>query len=479
MINSLKVMYSRRYPEILVYMLQNTEYRAGPYLAWYWRTQDLNKVITRRSLDKTKAARLLLLVLQAGILLQICLGLLLIALWQWNGLTGGAAFGLALLVAYPVIWAHLIAVPLVLGRELSVKPRERRLIKESERIFAAHPGIKIAVAGSYGKTTMKEILLTVLGEGKKVVATPANKNVASSHAIFAKKLKGDEDILIIEYGEGRRGDVERFAQTTHPTHGIITGLAPAHLDKYKTLQAAGKDIFSLATYLHGKQIYVNSESEVVKPFVEPSYQLYDAEGALGWKVSDVVLSPTSTTFKLSKGKISLRLHSSLLGKHQIGPLSLAAGLAFQLGLSEKQVIAGVAKTVAFEHRMQPYQLSGGWIIDDTYNGNIEGVRVGTALLAALPARRKLYVTPGLVDQGAETERVHIEMGKLIAHAKPSIVVLMQNSATKFIQNGLEAQGFRGEVLIETNPLNFYTNLDQFVASGDVVLMQNDWTDNYA
>ena len=59
----------------------------------------------------------------------------------------------------------------------------------------------------------------------------------------------------------------RFAATTQPTHAVITGLAPAHLDKYKTLAAAGEDIFSLATYLKGKNVYVNNDSPEVKPFL--------------------------------------------------------------------------------------------------------------------------------------------------------------------------------------------------------------------
>lgn len=129
--------------------------------------------------------------------------------------------------------------------------------------------------------------------------------------------------------------------------------------------------------------------------------------------------------------------------------------------------------------MQPYQLNDAWVIDDTYNGNIEGIRAGTELLAALPAKRKLYVTPGLVDQGRETENVHRQMGELIAAANPNVVVLMQNSVTKFIRSGLEAGKFKNELRLESNPLNFYTNLNHFVAAGDVVLMQNDWPDNYA
>ena len=71
------------------------------------------------------------------------------------------------------------------------------------------------------------------------------------------------------------------------------------------------------------------------------------------------------------------------------------------------------------------------------------------------------------------------MGEYIATAKPDIVVLMSNSATGYIKDGLKEAGFKGEVQEVKDPLTFYKSLDLFVAEGDLVLMQNDWTDNYA
>ena len=472
--------YLPSYPATLVYMLQNTEYHVWPYLRWYWRTQDFSGVIRRRRLERTRAARLLLLALTCGMVLQIAAGLVLIGLWRRHGLVGGWAFGAALIVSYPVVWAHLVAVPLVLGRTLLIRPRELRDIIRSEKVFRDHKGIKIAIAGSYGKTSMKELLLTVLSEGKKVAATPANKNVAVSHAQFAGTLTGDEDILLIEYGEGAPGDIAEFAKTTHPTHAVITGVAAAHLDRYKSTEAAARDIFSIAAYVPDKAyMYVNSESPAAAPFIESAYGRYSREGALGWKVRDVGVSVTGLEFTLQNGKRKLKLRSGLLGRHQLGPLSLAAALASEHGLSDKQIAEGIARTLPFEHRMQPYQLNGAWVIDDTYNGNIEGIRAGTELLRELPAKRKIYVTPGLVDQGKETAAIHEEAGRLIAASGARTVVLMENSVTQFIERGLSEAGFSGELRIESDPLNFYTNLSHFVAAGDLVLLQNDWPDGYA
>ena len=478
MIETLASIYGPSYASTIVYMLQSTEYRAGPYLKWYWRTNNFSRVARRKLLDRTRAADLLLIALRTGMILQLAAGLGLFIAGLSGRATGGVEFGLALMLSYPVVWAHLVVVPLLFGRWFIAVPKEKQAVLRSKSVFKKHSAIKIAVAGSYGKTTMKEILLTVLGEGKKVAATPANKNVAPSHAIFAKKLDGDEDILIIEFGEGAPGDVKRFSATTQPNIGVITGLAPAHLDRYKTVEAAGRDIFSLADYLNDQEIYVNTESPSLKSFVKPKHHTYDSSGVMGWKVEDVKLEPNKASFTLKKGERVLKIKSELVGRHQVGPLALAAALADKLGLTKEQIEAGAAKTVPFEHRMQPRLLNGAWIIDDTYNGNIEGIRAGLALLKELKAGRKIYVTPGLVDQGKENERVHKEIGQLIAEAKPDQVVLMRNSVTNWIEQGLEESGYKGELLIKTDPLEFYSNLDQFIAAGDVVLMQNDWTDNY-
>lgn len=459
-------------------MLQSTEYQVSPYIHWYRRTKDFSRVMYRRKLEKTRAAKLLLLAISLGMIVQILAGLLLVWLGYKNNQVIVTILGTILVVIYPFVWAYAIVVPLWLGRVLIMWPKERKLIKASAQIFKKHPGVKIAVAGSYGKTSMKELLKTVLSEGLDVAATPANKNVASSHAVFAQKLTGKEQVVIIEYGEGAPGDVARFAQTTDPNLGVITGLAPAHLDHYPSLEAAGVDIFSLADYVGQDNVYVNGQSVAAKPFLKPENHVYTEEGVGGWKVSNISVGFEGTSFTMKKHTKTMHLHSGLLGRHQVGPLAMVAALAEKLGLTAAQIEAGVAKTVAFEHRMQARAVRGAWILDDTYNGNIDGLKAGLRLLTDLPAKRKIYVTPGLVDQGIENERVHLALGRAIAHAKPDEVVLMENSAYPFIQAGLEAEKYAGKVIVQTDPLDYYTNIEHFLAAGDVLMMQNDWTDNY-
>jgi UDP-N-acetylmuramoyl-tripeptide--D-alanyl-D-alanine ligase len=459
-------------------MLQSVEYETKPYLAWLRRLTDFRTVMQRRSLDKTRVATLFVWFLRIGIVLQMALGLWLLTTASVGELLPRLALAVVLVLSAPIVWAYAVLLPLVVARRFVIVPRQRRLVSETAKIFAVHKGIKIAVAGSYGKTTMKEILLTVLSEGKRVVATPANKNTATAHHAFAKSLAGDEDIIIVEFGEGKPGDVAQFTKTIQPDIGIITGLAPAHLDQYGAFENAARDIFTLADYLDGKPVYVNAESPDIEPYVREHFIGYDRLGAGKWKVNNVKVALEGTSFSLSNSAEKMSLHSGLLGEHLVGALSAAAAIASELGLTPKEIAAGIAKTAPYEHRMQPYRLAGGWVIDDAYNGNIEGIKAGTELLSQLSATRKIYVTPGLVDQGAETQRVHVLAGQLIAKAEPDIVVLMNNSVTEYIREGLSQAGFRGEVRVEERPLQFYTHLEHFLAAGDICMLQNDWTDNY-
>lgn len=470
--------YSPSFPRTIAYMLQSSEYDTSAYLHWLMTTRNFSAVAHRRQLDKTSVAGMFMAFVTIGILVQYAGGLL-IGWWAMaNGVMLLTMFALLIIVATPITWALLVIIPLALAKRFVINPRIKRMERETRDILQKHSAHKIAVAGSYGKTTMKELLATVLSEGKRVAATPGNKNVATAHYDFAKSLNGDEEVLIIELGEGKPGDVKRFSQTIKPDIAVITGLAPAHLDHYKDIDDIADDIFSLAGVVKAENLYVNADSPEMMPYIKDSYIQFSRSGVSDWKVSGVDVSIHGTNFELIGPDDSIDIKTGLLGDHLVGVLSTAAVIAKSVGLSSKQIQDGVSKVIPYEHRMQPYHLAGAWIIDDAYNGNLEGIKAGTRLLGKLDAKRKVYVTPGLVDQGKNTQEIHREVGRLIAAVKPDIVVLMKNSVANAIQEGLKQGSFSGEMIVKEDPLAFYQNLDQFVAAGDVVLLQNDWTDNY-
>lgn len=456
-------------PMKLVYMLQQVEYDSFKFADWVDTIPNLLTIQKRQALDMTARAKATLVV--AYILWGVPLiGGLLLAL-------NHQLLGLILAVFAPLFCVVGLFVFNGFFGGLIVKPTEAKEIKRAIQKLENLKALKIAVLGSYGKTTMKEVLSTVLAEGKNVAATPGNKNVLISHARWVTSVNSSTEVLIFEYGEAEPGDISKLAGFSHPEIAIVTGLAPAHMDGYGNLDEIAEDFEAIYTTTSETNVFINQQSSELTARLKKGVP-YNSKKVDGWTVSNIKVTPEGLDFTMSKNQRVLRLSSGLMGQHNVGPLAAAVAIASRLGLSDKQIQAGVLKTQPFEHRLQPYNLGGATILDDTYNGNLEGVKAGLALLKSLPAKRKIYVTPGLVEQGTDTQQIHEEVGYAIAAAKPDQVVLMNNSTTASIKQGLNKGDFKGEVKIESDPLNFYTNLQHFVAAGDLVLLQNDWTDNY-
>lgn len=464
-------MYRPLYLRTLVYMLQESLYDLRPYFEWYQRTGDFSNVMKRKKLVMTKKAQLLL----GWLWLLIAIG------WVISGyliLTQSFIMLLALIILAPYVLAAGLAVPIVFGTVLIQRPREKKIIVEAKAKLAAHKGLKIAIVGSFGKTTMKEILSAVLSEGKKVAATPGNMNTPLGISRFIANLSGTEEVLIFELGEYYPGDIRELCDLVQPDMGVITGINEAHLERFKSIDRTIATIYELADYLGDKPLWVNAESKLAKEHIRDGNFAYTQKGVGKLKVQHAKTGLEGTDFQIVGGGTKLHLHSDLLGMHNVGPLTAGVAVASHLALTAKQIEAGIAKTKPFEHRMQPAEASGIWTIDDSYNGNPDGARVAIEFLSGLKGHRRMYVTPGLVEVGSATAIVHTQIGLMLAD-NVDVVVLVKNSATPFIAKGLEAGNYKGEVLWYEDGLSCLNALSQITKPGDVVLLQNDWSDNYA
>src|SRR3990167_4021741 len=256
----MKALFSRyhpRYMRSLVYMLQASEYNIRDYLAWYGRTRDFSRVEKRKRLEKTPKALALLAVSWAAVLI---VGAIVVAgILAADNMSHVAAVGL--LITFPFVLPYVLAVAILVLRVIQW-PVERYITSQAARALARHPAVKIAIAGSFGKTSMREILKTVLAEGKKVAAPPGSYNTPLGIAQFVRTLSGDEDVLIFEFGEYYPGDVRKLCELVEPHLGIITGINEAHLEKFKTIERTAATIFELADYYPGD---VRKLCELVEP----------------------------------------------------------------------------------------------------------------------------------------------------------------------------------------------------------------------
>lgn len=463
-------LYTPRYPKTLLYMLQSSEYRVKDYFAWFHRTRDFRRVMKRRQLESTNKIKLLAVAEMVLVVTVIISSWYLAQIW--------IPLWLLPVILLPWVLAYGLIIPLALGDSLIRRPRIKKMKTEARNKLASHKATKIAIAGSFGKTTAKEVLMTVLSEKFNVAATPGNMNTPIGISRFVQTLNGNEDILLFEFGETHVGDVKELAEMVHPDLGVITGINEAHLMTFGSIENTIKTVFELQDVLGDEKVYKNKESRYVRDAIDADDPLaYGLHGVEGWAVGNSISTITGTTFTLDRHDKTIQAQTKLLGLHNIGVIALAVTIADKFGMAVQEIESGIQKTKPFEHRMHPYELSGAWVIDDTYNGNIEGVEAGLTLLGSFEAKRKIYVTPGLVEQGDKTQVIHERIGRKAAEVA-DVIILMSNSVTKHIQTGISQAGYTGELEIIEDPLGFYTNLEHFVAAGDIVLMQNDWTDNY-
>lgn len=467
--------YNPKYVRALVYMLQASEYNIGDYLRWYHRVGGFRHIEKRKQLVKTPKA---LFIFAAAWLMLIGLYAGAVSLVLSQGSFLHYVVAVVILMLAPYILGYLLLVPVVIVKLLQW-PTERLIIRRASFGLQKHKGVKISIAGSYGKTSMREMLKTILSEGKKVAAAPHSYNTPLGIARFIGGLSGDEDILIFEFGEYYPGDIAKLARMVKPDMGIITGVNEAHLQKFKTLKQTVGTVFELSDWLGKKPVYVNGESPLALARAKKEHIMYSRAGVGSWKVKDAETNLDGTRFVLYDSSQEVALNSQLLGLHQVGPLAAASHLALQLGLTLSQVQEGVSKTMPFDHRLQPKNDNGVILIDDSYNGNPDGVQAIITFLASLNGYRRWYVTPGLVEMGSQTEEIHKNIGWSLAKANIEKVVLIKNSVTGFIEEGLKQANYEGEIIWFDDALKAYAAMPQMTVAGDVVVLQNDWADQYA
>ncbi|MBV9159314.1 MAG: hypothetical protein JO019_01820, partial [Candidatus Kaiserbacteria bacterium] len=344
--------FHRRYFRSLVYMLQASEYNLHDYFAWFARVTDFRTVEKRKTVVWTAKARTLygaLCVFSA----VVSLAVIVIA---WHTPATALLVALASLVFDALIAPYALGFATLVANALQ-RPLENRLIAKAKQKLAGHKGLKIAIAGSYGKTSMREILRTVLSEGKKVAAPPGSFNTPLGIVSFIDSLEGGEDVLVFELGEYYPGDIRKLCEFVEPQWGIITGVNEAHLEKFGTLEQTAATIFELADYIGEGVVYVNAENAAARERAAASHILFSRERVESpegeWRIVRPETNLRGTSFALIRGVVAIHAHSRLLGLHMVGPLAAAADIASRVGLTTQEIEDGIKKTAAFDHRLQP------------------------------------------------------------------------------------------------------------------------------
>lgn len=341
----------------------------------------------------------------------------------------------------------------------------------------------VGIAGSYGKTTTKNILATILSEKYQVLASPKSYNTPYGlMRTINENLDKFDQVFVAEMGAVKKGDLKPLCDLISPKYGILTKLGLAHLETFKTVENITKGKFELIERLKEDGIGVlNGDDDRQKEYYK------DKKDTVKWygiknKDVDTRGENIKCTYEgmsfdvIFKGdKTKYQFQTKLLGEANIYNILGALTLAKEMGVSISQMQSGVKKLKPVEHRLELKQMSDIIIIDDAYNSNPEGSKMALDVLSMMPGKR-IIVTPGMVELGPKEEELNEEFGRYIAsHA--DVAILIGEKQTKPIYNGLIKEKFNKDNIYVLNDVKKAFGLLQKLKTGKTyALLENDLPD---
>ncbi len=386
-----------------------------------------------------------------------------------------------------------VLMPEIVALAIAVNaPMERKIAKKyiKKCKFALNNGnlIKIGITGSFAKTTVKNILTTILNVKYKAYCTPSNYNTPLGICRAVNDLPEDCQVFVAEMGARKVGDIKELCDIVKPTYGIITGVGSQHLGAFKSRENIYKTKKELADFLQtvDGEIVFNAENEYTRKMYDEykgenksaisGCEFLSQSGDKVW-VEDVLCDSNGLKFILHIGGESASCASKLIGRHNLTNILMCVQMAIKLGLNIVQIAQGIENIAPIEHRLQTIELpSGITIIDDSYNSNESGAKLALQTLNMFSGR-KIVATQGIVEMGAEQSRVNFELGESIAKCADIAILIGVNRED--IRLGMLSGNFCDKNIYLVEHLDNAKELfSAMLRKGDVLLLQNDLPDNY-
>lgn len=468
-IQGLTRLYSWRMPRTFVIAFR--EHHSSPYkfLKWLWTT----KTFRTRYNVFWESDKPLVVLLLAGMWGLIISAIWILYQWAWFGDVGYWAFGAALLIGYPLIIAHSLAVGVWVKRAIWYLSHPKRLGRffvahvlelQVKRLRRRHSFKVVAVAGSVGKTSTKLAIADLLGQSIRVLHQAGNYNdrITVPLIFFGQKepsiwnvfgwlkLIGENtasishsypyDVVVVELGTDGPGQMADFAYIK-PDITVLTAISPEHMANFHSLDAVALEELSVFDY--SERVLVNADDIAGKYLAGREFEEYSL-------VTNVVHNyyAKSTSRSLDGQKLNIEFPSGKLTAHvkYIGSqgakfAAAAAAIADMLGVTHADIEQGLTRLKAFAGRMQVFEgLRGSLLIDDTYNASPLSVKAALDVLYAHKAAQHIAILGSMNELGEHAHAAHVEVGEYCNPEKLTMVVAIGADAERWLAPAAKRAG---------------------------------------
>jgi UDP-N-acetylmuramoyl-tripeptide--D-alanyl-D-alanine ligase len=359
------------------------------------------------------------------------------------------------------------------GRPIAVEDTLVSLQLLAKAVRQLWAGPLIAVTGSAGKTTTKEAIAHVLSTRFRVHKSEGNFNNHFGLPLMLLKLGPEHDIAVVELGMSHLGEITALAQIAQPDTGVVTNVAPVHLEFFSSIAEIARAKYELIESLPASGTAVlNADDEYVSQFGR------DFKG----KVITYGFAPTSTvraenvqsrgeqgsTFDIIARGEHVHATLPLLGNHNVHNALAAVGVAREHGMELTEATAALAGLVPADKRGQVVRIGNIAVINDCYNSNPKALAAMVDALAAMPAKRRIVIAGEMLELGPQGEEMHRESGQHIAAKGIDVLVGVRGLAAEMVEAARQA-GVSAKLV--STPEEAGAWLARETREGDVVLLK--------
>jgi UDP-N-acetylmuramoyl-tripeptide--D-alanyl-D-alanine ligase len=377
------------------------------------------------------------------------------------------------------------ACALVVEQECDVDPAVPQLVVENALSslgeMAAHvrshiQGPVVAVTGSNGKTTTKEMIAEVLSTQFDVLRTSGNYNNLIGLPLTLFELEAHHNAAVLEMGMNVPGEIGRLTQIAEPTIALITNVAAVHLAGLGSIEGVAKAKGELFKQLNTGAIAIINREDPLIESICVSYLHGQQQINFGFgntcdvQISDVRMTQNTTYARLRIESASFDLRLPLVGYHHALNAASAAAVGLAAGVPGERMVdaLGRVEVPGGRFKIREIEEKGLVVVDDTYNANPASMQAAFMTLAQLPANRRVAVLGDMYELGEKSNAEHVEVGRTLAqHGFDALVAVggfSEHLAAGASAAGVDAHAFE---TVE-DAISF---LETFLEQGDWVLVK--------
>lgn len=334
----------------------------------------------------------------------------------------------------------------------------------------------IAVGGSNGKTSTKELIAAVLRQKLNTLWSEASFNNDIGVPATLLRLEKTHQAAVFEVGTNHPGELAALVKLVQPQFGVITNVGREHMEFFSDLEGVAREEGALAEALPADgKLFLNGDNEwtdVIAKRTKATVVRVGAGDNCDWRVSNVKMDKNGSAFTVEAPtkEFSGSYRIALLGRHQVGNALFGIALGAELGLSRAEIKQGLATCEPAKMRLQLYEAAGVRVLDDTYNANADSMLAALQVLRELPCKgRRVAVLGDMAELGSSSESAHAEIGRRAAELGVEQLIAVGKMA------GTMVQAARGAGLVRVIELAdaeaAASAIKSFLKPGDTVLLK--------